>query len=86
MYVTGFIDGHVELKCISAHTAHEHCTSEFPHLPWPIGVKEEIAMKTSIGIPSERIMEGIQIAWLCCFIVTKLCKPVRSTIKSLLST
>ena len=69
MYVTEFIDGHVEVKYISAHTAHELGTSELPHLPLPKGVKEE---KISIGIPSERIMEGIQIAWLGWFIVTKL--------------
>ena len=58
MYVTEFHDGHVEVKYISAHTAHELGTSELPHLPVPKSVKEEIAMKISMGIPSERILEG----------------------------
>ena len=59
MYVTAFTDGHVEVKYISAHTAHELGTSELPHLPLPKGVKEEVALQISMGIPSERIMEGI---------------------------
>ena len=61
MYVTEFTDGHIEVKYISAHTAHELGTSELPHLPLPKGVKEEVALKISMGIPSERIMEGIYI-------------------------
>ena len=56
MYVTEFHDGHVEVKYISAHTALELGTSELPHLPVPKSVKEEIAMKISMGIPSERIL------------------------------
>ena len=59
MYVTAFTDGHVEVTYISVHTAHELGTSELPHLPLPKGVKEEVALKISMGIPSERIMEGI---------------------------
>ena len=59
MYVTEFTDGHVEVKYISAHTAHELGTLELPHLPLPKGVKEEVALKISMGIPAERIMEGI---------------------------
>ena len=59
MYATAFTDGHVEVKYISAHTAHELGTSELPHLPLPKGVKEEVALKISMGIPSEQIMEGI---------------------------
>ena len=59
MYVTASTNGHVEVKYISAHTAHELGTSELPHLPLPKGVKEEVALKISTGIPSERIMEGI---------------------------
>ena len=58
MYVTEYKDGHVEVKYISAHTAHELGTCELRHLPLPRSVKEEIAIKISMGIPSERIMEG----------------------------
>ena len=58
MYVTEYKDGHVDVKYISAHTGHELGTSELCHLPLPKSVKEEIAMKISMGIPPERIIEG----------------------------
>ena len=58
MYVTEFNNGSIEVKYISAHTAHELGTPELPCLPLPRGAKEEIAMTISMGIPAERIMEG----------------------------
>jgi hypothetical protein len=58
MYVTEYLDGKVEVKYISAHSNHDLGNAELPHLPLPKGVKEEIAIKLSLGIPSERIMEG----------------------------
>ena len=57
MYDTEFHDGHVEVKCISAHTSHELGTTELPYLPLPKGTKEEIAIKLTMGI-SEKIMDG----------------------------
>ena len=50
MYATEFNDGHVEVKYISAHTAHELGVPELPNLPLPKSVKEEIAVKISMGI------------------------------------
>ena len=61
MYVTEYLDGKVEVKFISAHSGHDLGAAELPHLPLPKGVKEEIAIKLSLGIPPERIMEGIYI-------------------------
>ena len=59
MYVTEHMDGKVEVKFISAHSGHDLGAAELPHLPLPKGVKEEIAIKLSLGIQPERIMEGI---------------------------
>ena len=59
MYVTEYLDGKVDIKYISAHSGHDLGTAELPYLPLPKGVKKEIAIKLSLGIPLERIMEGI---------------------------
>ena len=58
MYVTEYLDGKVEVKYISAHSNHDLGNTELPHLSLPKGVKEEIAIKLSLGIPPERIMDG----------------------------
>lgn len=58
MYVDEYSKGHVEVTYISAHTNHELGASELPHLPLPESVKEEVAMKVSIGISPERIQKG----------------------------
>ena len=58
MYVTEYLDCRVEVKYISAHSSHDLGTTELPYLPLPKGVKEEVAIKLSLGIPPERIMEG----------------------------
>ena len=57
--MTEHMDGKVEVKFISAHSGHDLGAAELPHLPLPKGVKEEIAIKLSLGIQPERIMEGI---------------------------
>ena len=59
MYVTEYLDGKVEVKFISAHSDHDLGAAELLHLPLPKGVMEEIAIKLSLGIPPECMMEGI---------------------------
>ena len=44
---------------ISAHSGHELGPQELQHLSLPKSTKEEISMKTSIGVPAERILHGI---------------------------
>lgn len=58
MYVTEYKDGKVIVEFISAHSGHDLGVTELPHLPLPKGTKKEVAMKLSLGIPPERIMEG----------------------------
>ena len=58
MYVNEYIDGHVEVTYITAHTNHELGAIELPHLPLPNSVRTEVALKVSKGIPPERIQNG----------------------------
>jgi len=58
MYVNEFKDGHVEVTYIKGHTGHELGVWELPHLSIPASIKETVAMKVSLGVPPERIMEG----------------------------
>ena len=58
MYVTKFKSGNIEVKYISAHSNHTIGPSEDAFLPLPTSTKEEIAMKISLGISIERIMDG----------------------------
>ena len=55
MYVNEFLDGHVEVSYIKGHTGHELGVCE---LSIPASTRETVAMKISLGIPAERIMEG----------------------------
>ena len=57
LYVDQYEDGHVGVTYISAHT-HQLGPSELKHLPLPQSTKDEIAMKISHGVPTERILEG----------------------------
>ena len=41
----------------SAHT-HELGPGELKHLPLPQSTKQEVAMKISLGVPTERILDG----------------------------
>ena len=59
MYVTKFSSGKMEVKFISAHFKHNPNEDEAGFVPLPVSTKEEIAMKLSVGISIERIMEGI---------------------------
>ena len=58
IYVNEFCDGHVEATYIAGHTGHELGVCELPHLSLPASVKDTVAMKLSLGIPADRIMEG----------------------------
>ena len=64
MYVNRFIDNHVEVTYVSAHTGHELGTCELPFLPISQSVKEAVAIKLSQGIPTERIMDGNKLQYL----------------------
>ena len=57
LYVDEHEDGHVSVKYISAHT-HELGPCELKHLPLPQSTKQEVSMKISLGVPTERILEG----------------------------
>ena len=58
----------MEVDYISAHTSHELGAKEMPYLPFPSTVKE-VAEKVNIGIPSQRILQGIMINNECFFII-----------------
>ena len=60
LYVDEHEDGHVSVTYISAHT-HELGPGEFKYLPLPQSTKQEVAMKISLGVPTERILEGNRI-------------------------
>ena len=55
LYIDEHEDGHVSVKYISAHT-HELGPSELKHLPLPQSTK-----LSSLGVPTERILEGYRI-------------------------
>ncbi len=59
MYANEYMDGHVEVKYITAHTNHTLGATELPLLPMPKGTREEVALKVNQGIPPERILKGI---------------------------
>jgi len=58
MYVTKFSSGKMDVKFISAHSNHDPDEDEAGFVPLPVSTKEEIALKLSVGISIERIMEG----------------------------
>ena len=60
IYVTKFKSGKVEAKCISSHSNHTTGPTEDAFLPLPATAKGEVAMKLSLGISIERIMDGMQ--------------------------
>lgn len=61
MYVDEHKDGRVAVKYISAHSHHELGACELKHLPLPQSTKLEVSMKISLGVPTERILEGNRI-------------------------
>ena len=59
IYVDYYIDGHLTVTHITAHTNHQPGHHEDKYLSLLKSVKDEIAIKLSNGIPAERIMEGM---------------------------
>ena len=59
MYVTKFNSGKVEVKYISTHLNHPPDPSEVVFLSLLVSSKEEIAVKLSLGISAERIMDDM---------------------------
>ena len=57
MHINEFEDGHVEVTYIRGYTGHELGICDLPHLSIPASIRETVAMKISLGIPAERIME-----------------------------
>ena len=55
MYVTEYLNK-VAVNFISAHSGHDLEVAELPHLPLPKGIKEEIPIKLSLGIPPGRYL------------------------------
>ena len=61
MYVDELESGQISVKYVSAHTSHDLGPQELKHLPLPESTKAEVSSKISLGIPPERILQGIQI-------------------------
>ena len=57
-YLNFTADRRVQVQYIPAHTGHDLGCSELKHLPLPGNTKQEVAVKLSMGIPPERILEG----------------------------
>ena len=58
MYVTRQSSGAVGVKYISSHTNHDLSLAQVKFLPLPKDTKDSIAIKLSLGIPIDRIMDG----------------------------
>ena len=63
MYVDELESGQISVKYVSAHTSHDLGLGPqvLKHLPLPESTKAEVSSKISLGIPPERILQGIQI-------------------------
>ena len=59
MYVDEYFDHHVEVKDITAHTNPLLGVAELPNPALPKGIRGEVDLKVSKGIPAERILEGM---------------------------
>ena len=53
-----YSDHHVEVMYVSAHMNHQLGSAELSHLPLPLSTRDEVALKVSKGISTERILEG----------------------------
>jgi hypothetical protein len=60
MYVTCQSSGAVGVKYISSHTNHDLSLAQVKFLPLPKDTKDSIAIKLSLGIPIDRIMDDIR--------------------------
>ena len=72
LYADEHEDGHVSVKYIYAHT-HELGPCELKHLPLPQNTKQDVAMKISLGVPTEdfrrymiiNFVIGTELMYLC---------------------
>ena len=62
MYATHQSNGTVKVKYISSHTNHDLSLAQVKFLPLPQDVKDGIAIKLNVGIPIDRILDGMYIA------------------------
>lgn len=58
MYATCRHSGVVSVKYVSSHTNHDLSLAQAKFLPLPKDVKDGIAIKLSLGIPIDRILDG----------------------------
>ena len=58
MYATRHRSGVVSVKYVSSHTNHDLSLTQAKFLPLPKDVKDGIAIKLSLGIPIDRILDG----------------------------
>lgn len=58
MYVDQLKNGTIAVEYVSAHTGHDLGPEEIKHLPLPKSIKNDVSMKISLGIPSQRILQG----------------------------
>ncbi len=58
MFTDEYEDGSIVVRYISAHTGHEFGSQELKCLPLPASTKEEVVLKVSTCIPSDRILQG----------------------------
>ena len=68
MYVTLQSNGIVRVEYISSHTNHDLSLSQVKFLPLPKETKDSIAIKLNLGIPIDRILDGMLKAWKNTFI------------------
>ena len=59
MYVDELKSGWITVQYVSAHTGHELGLQELKYLQLPESTEEEVSMKIDLGIPPERILQGI---------------------------
>ena len=59
MYVTLHSNELVRVKYISSHTNHDLSLAQAKFLPLPKDTKDSIAIKLNLGIPIDRILDGM---------------------------
>ena len=66
MYVTLKASGTVVVNYISSHTNHDLSLAQVKFLPLPKDTKDSIAIKLTLGIPIDRIMDGTSKHYSTC--------------------
>ena len=57
-------NGQITVRYVSAHTGHDLGPQELKHLPLPESTKQEVSTKITLGIPPERILQGMDTSYL----------------------